>query len=77
VTWNNRPAIHSTPETQVVVSGTSTRWYAVDLTTFIQSQRSAGRTTLTIALKNPTDSLPYVTFGSRESSNRPELVITQ
>jgi len=77
VTWNNRPAIHATPERAIVISGTTTRWYEADLTDFIQGQRNVGRTTISIALVNPTESLPYVTFGSRESGNQPDLVITR
>jgi len=31
---------------------------------------------ITIALISPVDTLPYASFGSRESSTRPELIIT-
>jgi phosphatidylserine/phosphatidylglycerophosphate/cardiolipin synthase-like enzyme len=76
ITWNNKPAADATAQGSVVVSGTSQAWYDVNLTAFVQAQRSAGRTTIAIALKNPDDTLPYVTFASRETANGPQLVIT-
>jgi hypothetical protein len=77
LTWNNRPASGTTVLGTIVASGTSGQWYEVDLTSHVQAQRAAGQTTIAIALKNPTDTLPYVAFRSRESSsNKPELVIS-
>jgi hypothetical protein len=77
LTYNNRPAAGTTVLGSVTVNGTTAQWYEVDLTSHVQSQRAAGATTIAIALKNPTDTLPYVTFRSRQSStNPPELVIT-
>ncbi len=76
ITWNNKPASATTAEGSVSVSGTTGQWYDVNLTSFVQTQRSAGKTTIAIALKNPDDTLPYVTFASRETSNGPQLVIT-
>ena len=76
ITWNNKPAAVSSPAASLVVSGTATRWYQVDLTNLVQAQRSAGQSTVSIVLKNTADTLPYVGFGSRESVNKPELVVT-
>jgi hypothetical protein len=76
ITWNNKPAFGSSAAGQVIVSGTAAQWYDVDLTTFIKQQRALNRTVITIALVCPVELLPYVSFGSRESSARPELVIT-
>ncbi len=75
ITWNTKPAA-ATAEASVVVSGTASRWYSVDLTSFIQTQRSVGKTTVSIALKNPASTLPYSWFAARESSTGPQLVIT-
>jgi hypothetical protein len=47
----------------------------VDLTSYAQAQRQAGQTVIAIAIKNPTDTLPYSAFNSRESGRKPELVI--
>ena len=77
LTWNNKPASGSTILNTIVVSGTTGQWYDVDLTSYVQAQRAAGATTIAIALKNPTDTLPYSAFRSREaSSNPPQLVIS-
>jgi HKD family nuclease len=77
LTWSNRPAFVNLSEPpQVDVSGTTTQWYELDLTNFVNAQRAAGQSIISIALKNVDDTLPYVTFGSRESSNKPQLVIT-
>jgi PLD-like domain/Fibronectin type III domain len=76
MTWNNKPAADATAQGSVAVSGTTGTWYDVNLTSFVQAQRSAGRTTIAIALISPGETLPYATFGSRESANGPQLVIT-
>jgi phosphatidylserine/phosphatidylglycerophosphate/cardiolipin synthase-like enzyme len=76
ITWNNKPVYASTVEATVEVSGTAAQWYDVDLTTFAKTQRALGRTAISIAIVCPLDTLPYVAFGSRESSARPELLIT-
>ena len=78
ITWNNKPAPApgSSPEADVEVSGTTASWYNVDLTSFVKQQRALGRTVITIGLICPVDTLPYVSFASRESTARPELVIT-
>jgi hypothetical protein len=73
--WNNRPASGSTPLGSIAVSGTTSKWYEIDLTSHIQAQRQAGASIISIALKNPADTLPYSSFSSRESGSRPELVI--
>jgi phosphatidylserine/phosphatidylglycerophosphate/cardiolipin synthase-like enzyme len=78
LTYNNSRALATaTALGSVVVSGTTSQWYEVDLTSYVQAQRAAGATTIAIALKNPADTLPYVTFRSRESSTgQPELVFS-
>jgi phosphatidylserine/phosphatidylglycerophosphate/cardiolipin synthase-like enzyme len=75
ITWNTKPPFASAAESYVVVSGTTSRAYEVDLTTFVQSQRAAGQSVICIALRNTVDTLPYVAFGSRESFNKPELIV--
>jgi hypothetical protein len=75
VTWNSGLTSGS-PWATVVVAGTTSAWYDVDLTNQIRAERAAGRTTIAIALKGAADTLPYVSFSSRESGNAPQLVIT-
>ncbi|HET7220082.1 MAG TPA: phospholipase D-like domain-containing protein [Vicinamibacterales bacterium] len=74
LTWNNKPAAGTTSIGSVVVSGTGSQWYEIHITTYAQQQRTAGATTIAIALRNPADTLPYSAFASRESGSRPELV---
>jgi hypothetical protein len=73
--WNNRPASGSTAIASVAVAGTTGQWYNIDLTSYAQSQRSAGKTKISISLKGEADTLPYVTFSSSESSAQPQLLI--
>jgi phosphatidylserine/phosphatidylglycerophosphate/cardiolipin synthase-like enzyme len=76
MTWNNKPSVPTNTGASVVASGTTAQWRSIDLTTFIKQQRALGFTAITIALISPVDTLPYASFGSRESSTRPELIIT-
>ena len=76
VNWNSGLTSGSAWAT-VVVAGTTSAWYDVDLTDQIRAERAAGRTTIAIALKGTVDTLPpYVSFSSRETANSPQLVIT-
>jgi len=75
VNYNNRPASGATAIGSLTVSGPTGRWYTIDLTSYAQAQRAAGATRIAIALKGKTDTLPYVTFSSRESTARPQLLI--
>jgi phosphatidylserine/phosphatidylglycerophosphate/cardiolipin synthase-like enzyme len=81
LTWNtaitaNPPLTGGAVWETVVVSGTTATWYEIDLTNQVAAV-PAGQTTITIALRNTVDSLPYVSFSSRESANPPQLVIAQ
>lgn len=76
LTYNNRPAAGTTAIASVAVSGTTGKWYTINLTSYAQAQRAAGATRISIALKGKADTLPYVAFSSRESTSRPQLVIS-
>ncbi len=77
LTWNNRPAAATNPLATTTITSTTGRYYEWDLTTYINSERTAGRTTISIALKNPQTSSPEVLFNAKEASgNRPQLVVT-
>ena len=75
ITWNNRPTPGPSQWNVVTVAGTTSRWYEVDLTPQVQFERSLGRTTIALVLRKTLETLPYVTFGSRNSSNPPSLVV--
>lgn len=75
IDFNTRPVSGATEWGRLNVVGTTARWYEVDLTARVQAERANGRQTITLVLKKSVDSLPYATFGSRESTNRPALTI--
>ncbi|HET9314057.1 MAG TPA: Ig-like domain-containing protein, partial [Vicinamibacteria bacterium] len=79
ITWNNKPPSGTTVLAAVTLvnSSTTARWYEWDLTTYLQQEKAAGRSVVTIVLKNDVDTNPTATFRSRQaSSNRPELRVT-
>jgi hypothetical protein len=74
LTWSTRPAAGAQLGS-LIVTGTTARAYTVDLTTYVTAERVAGRTRIAIAIKSVNDTLPYISFGSRESASCPELLI--
>jgi len=75
VTWNNKPPVSSLLSTAVVIDNVL-RWYEWDVTAYVQSEKAAGRNTISLALKSTVASSPYVTFNSKEApSNRPQLAV--
>jgi hypothetical protein len=77
VTWSSRPATATTPITTLTVSGTAARTYDIDLMSYAQAERAAGRTTIAIAIKSTVDTLPYIGIFSRESTQPPLLMVGQ
>ena len=75
ITWNDRPSAGTTEWGRVTVVGTASQWYEIDLTERVQVERAFGRTTIALVLRKSTDTLPYVTFASRDSSNAPRLIV--
>ena len=79
LTWNNKPA----PKTggylgSVTVSGTTGKWYEVDVTSQFNAAHRDGRASFTLLLKNLAASDPRVIFASDESaSNRPGVVVEE
>jgi len=77
ITWNNQPAI-GTGVTTVSV-GITAQYWEWDVTSYIQSQKAAGQTTVTLELQNDVSTAQPATFNSRdaakkqrESEERPE-----
>ena len=75
ITWNTRPPAGTTEWGRITVTGTTARWYEIDLTSRVQAERAQGRTTISLVIKKSVGSLPYVTFASRNSSTPPGLVV--
>jgi glucose/arabinose dehydrogenase len=77
LTWNNRPASGTTALATARVTAGASRWYEWDLTSYLRQQKAAGRTSVTLVIKNLTPSKTQAGFRSKESSsNRPQLVVT-
>jgi glucuronoarabinoxylan endo-1,4-beta-xylanase len=76
LTWNNKPAAGSLVRGSLTVTGTTAQWYEVDLTSFLQEELAAGRKVVTIVLKGPNVSDPWVSFATDSTANGPRLVLT-
>jgi hypothetical protein len=75
VNWNNRPAADSAVLASGTVVGTTGKWYELDLTSFLQQQKAAGATSVTLVLKSAVTSNATILFDSDEGANRPELMV--
>jgi hypothetical protein len=77
LTWNNRPGSTGSALSTITVTGTTPQWYTLDVTQFLKSEQALGHTTVTLAIRNPTQQNALVVFNSDEAaSNRPELVVS-
>ena len=75
LTWNNRPGV-GTRLGSVIVNGTTAALYSVDVSSYVAAQRAAGKTTVSFVLTNPTATDPISTIYSRETANKPSLIMT-
>jgi hypothetical protein len=76
ITWNNKPALGA-KQAQFTVIDTTSRWYEIDLTSFLKAQKAAGKKLVSLALRRTTSTTPNAIFNSDEAtSHRPELRIT-
>lgn len=76
LTWNNKPAAGSIVRGSFTVNSTSNQVYEVDLTSFLQGEKAAGRNIVTLVLKNPTATNPWTIIASDETSSGPVLVVS-
>jgi hypothetical protein len=75
LTWNNMPAAVTGLLGTISVAGTASAWYEIDLTDYVQSRRAVGAGAATVVIKGAEETLPFVSFSSRESSDGPRLTI--
>jgi hypothetical protein len=76
INWNNKPAAGSLLATKVIANTTSA-FYEWDVTAYVRSEINAGRTRISLVLKNPSVSSNEATFNSRQATtNQPRLVLT-
>ena len=77
ITWNNKPSSGSTALATTRVTAGAARWYEWDLTDYLRQQKAAGKTSVTLVIKNLTITKASAGFRSKEaSSNKPQLVVT-
>lgn len=83
MTWNNQPAVES-PDAlaQITVANATGQYYEFDLTQFLQQERAANRTIVSLRLINLTatgnSGASFTAVNSKEAaSNRPQLVVEQ
>lgn len=75
ITYNTAPPLGSVQGT-VPVSGTQSKWYEIDVTSYIVAEKSAGHHVVSVALKSAAVSTLKMTLQSRESTSKPQLVVT-
>lgn len=77
INWNNKPPVTTNgPITGTTITGTTPAWYEWDVTAYLKAQQALGRTSVTLVLRSPAVTDPYVKFNSREAaSNGPQLVV--
>jgi hyaluronate lyase len=76
ITWNGRPSASTKPLITAVVNDRSPQWYELDLTSFLEGQRAAGRNIVTLLVRSTSNSPNYIRFNSKEAaSNGPELSV--
>lgn len=76
ITWATKPAKNPQPITSFTVNATPGAWYEIDLTGFINAERDAGKSTVSVALAT-TGEVGFSRFNSKEAGeNKPELFVT-
>jgi hypothetical protein len=76
ITWNTKP-VASTSLGRITVLDTTARWYELDVTGFVNQERSAGRKVVCMRLSCPTQVTPVPIFHADEAtSNQPQLSMT-
>jgi len=69
-------AVDATQRGSFTVSGTTQKWYEIDLTTFLKAEKAAGHNTVTLVLRGQTPAATPVQFASDETANGPQLQIS-
>jgi hypothetical protein len=77
ITWNNKPASASSALATATVTDATGRYYNWNITSYIQSEIAAGRTKVSLVLKNQQTTSGRLIWNSKETgSNAPQLSIT-
>jgi hypothetical protein len=76
LTWNNKPATSASPIASFNAVGNSLAWYEVDVTSYVQAERAAGRPVVSLVLRIPNNVDRLLFAQSRETTDAPRLVLT-
>jgi hypothetical protein len=76
ITWNNRPSTTTGVLASATVTGTTSKWCELDLTSYLKQQKAGGASAVTLILKGTTVSDSIIQFDSDEGANKPQLVLT-
>jgi hypothetical protein len=75
VTWNSRPDLGKVLG-RVVIEGMAAQWVTLDITKFVQAEKSAGRQVISVGLRDVDHSSAISIFNSREAAqDAPALII--
>ena len=78
ITWNNRPARGATAITgaSATVASTTAATFDLDITSYVKSEKSAGRDEVSIALHDAAASSVFINVSSREAATgKPQLIV--
>jgi hypothetical protein len=78
ITWNNRPPRGASPLTgaSITVASTTLTSFDIDITSYVKSEKAAGRDLVSLALHNPSASTVFINVNSREAAaSKPQLII--
>ena len=77
ITYDTRPDTSAAVVAAAVVNKDENQWWEFDVTSWLRAQRAAGRSILTLALRNLDASSAFTVLHSRQGSfNGPQLVLT-
>jgi hypothetical protein len=77
VKWSAKLVSGTTPLDTVNVTDNNPHWYEWDVTSYVQSEKAAGRPVVSFALKATRQSTAYATFNSREATSDQSQMVLQ
>ena len=75
ITWNNKPATGASAVAGTTITGTTKKWYEIDVATYLQAEKAAGRNVVTFVLRSNTSTSTLCAFAADDVANGPRLVI--
>ncbi|QOV88559.1 CBM96 family carbohydrate-binding protein [Humisphaera borealis] len=77
ITWASKPSTIGAALGTITVVGRTAKWYELDVTSWLTSEKAAGKTSVSLGLLAPTVTANAAAFQSDEAAaQRPELVIS-